>query len=82
MALELFADNFMKRTANKCHLLVLRQRWDDPVTVRFGNADLVNSSAEKLLGVQIDSRLSFDNYVSKLCQKTNHKLYALACTSP
>ena len=53
-----------------------------PVTVRIGYADIVNSSEEKLLGVQIDSRLSFDNHVSKLCQKASNKLYALARTSP
>ena len=72
----------MKLNADKCHLLVLGQRCDDPVTVRIGNADVVNSSEEKLLGVQIDSRLSFDNHVSKLCQKASNKLYALARISP
>ena len=82
VALEWFADNFMKLNADKCHLLVLGQRCDDPVTVRIGNADVVNSSEEKLLGVQIDSRLSFDNHVSKLCQKASNKLYALARISP
>ena len=59
----------MKLNADKCHLLVLGQRCDDPVTIRIGNADVVNSSEENLLGVQIDSRLSFDNHVSKLCQR-------------
>ena len=32
------------------------------VTVRIGNSEVVNSSQEKLLGVQIDSKLSFDNH--------------------
>ena len=72
----------MKLNADKCHLLVLGQRCDDPVTVRIGHADVVNSSEEKLLGVQIDSRLFFDNHVSKLCQKASNKLYALARISP
>ena len=85
LALEWFADNFMKLNADKCHLLVLGQRCDDPVTVvtvRIGSGDVVNSSEEKLLGVQIDSKLSFDNHVSKLCQKASNKLYALARISP
>ena len=82
VTLEWFADNFMKLNADKCHLLVLGQRCDDPVTVRIRNADVVNSSEEKLLGVQCDSRLSFDNHVSKLCQKASNKLYALARISP
>ena len=62
--------------------MVLGQRCDDPVTVTIGNADVVNSSEEKLLGVQIDSRLSFGNHVSKLCQKASNKLYALTHISP
>ena len=50
----------MKLNADKCHLLVLGQRCDDPVTVRIGNADVVSSFEEKLLGVQIDSRLAIN----------------------
>ena len=72
----------MKLNADKCHLLVLGQSSDDPVTVRIGNSEVVNSSEEKLLGVQIDNKLSFDNHVSKLCQKASNKLYALARISP
>ena len=35
-----------------------------------------------MLGVHIDSKLSFDSHVSKLCQKASNKLYALARISP
>ena len=67
----------------KCnHLLFIGQRWDDPVTAKIGNADVVNSSEEKILGVHIDSKLAFDHHVSKLCQKASNKLYALARISP
>ena len=48
----------MKLNADKCHLLVIGQRCDDPVAVKIGNAEVVNSSEEKLLGVHIDSNLS------------------------
>jgi hypothetical protein len=82
VALDWFADNYMKLNADKCHLLVIGQRCDDPVTVRIGNADIVNSSEEKLLGIHIDSKLSFDHHVSKLCKKASNKLYALARISP
>ena len=82
MALKWFADNFMKLNADKCHFMVLGQRCDDSVTIKIGNIDVVNSSEEKLLGVHIDSKFSFDYHVSKLCQKASNKLYALACISP
>ena len=36
----------MKSNIDKCHLLVLGQRCDDPVTVKIGNTDVVNSSEE------------------------------------
>ena len=38
----------------------------------------VNSLEEKLLRVHINSKLSIDYHVSKLCQKASNKLYALA----
>ena len=82
VALKWFANNFMKLKADKCHLMVLGQRCDDSVTVWIGNTDVVNSSEEKLLGVRIDSKLSFDYHVSKLCQKASNKLCALARISP
>ena len=82
VALKCFADNFMKLNADKCHLLVLGQRCDDSVSVKIGNTDVVTSSEEKLRGVHIDSKLSFDHHVSKLCQKARNKLYAFARISP
>ena len=82
VALEWFANNFMKLNEDKCHLLDIWQRCDDPVAVKIGNTEVVNSSEEKLLGVHIDSKLSFDHHVSKLCQKASNKLYKLARISP
>ena len=82
VALAWFANNFMKLNADKCHLLVIGKRCDDPVAVKIGSAEIVNSSEEKLLGVHIDSKLSFDHHVSKLCQRASNKLYALARISP
>ena len=73
----------MNLNEEKCHLLLVHgHRCDDPVTVRIGSADVANSSEEKLLGVQVDSKLSFDNHVSKLCLKASNKLYAPARISP
>ena len=37
---------------------------------------------KKILVVHIDSKLSFDYHVLKLCQKARNKLYALARISP
>ena len=65
----------MKANADKCHLLVTR---DTDVTAKIGEFDVKNSREEKLLGVKIDSKLSFENHVSSLCKKASQKLHALA----
>ena len=65
----------MKANADKCHLLVTR---DTYVTTKIGEFDVKNSRKEKLLGVKIDSKLSFENHISSLCEKASQKLHALA----
>ena len=51
---------------------------DVTILLLLGLEVLTSWIEEKLLGVQIDSKLSFDNHVSKLWQKNSNKLYALA----
>ena len=57
------------------HLLVTR---DTDVTAKIGEFDVKNSREEKLLGVKIDSKLSFENHVSSFCKKASQKLHASA----
>ena len=73
--LEWFKNNHMKANADKCHLLVTR---DTDVIAKIGEFDVKNSREEKLLGVKIDSKLSFENHVSSLCKKARQNLHALA----
>ena len=60
--------NHMKANADKCHLLVTR---DTDVTAKIGQLDVKNSREEKLLGVKIDSKLSFENHISSLCKNAS-----------
>ena len=39
--------------------------------------NLMNSRDETLLGVKIDTNLSFENHVSSLCKKASQTLHAL-----
>ena len=68
----------MKLNADKCHLLVLGRRCDDPVTVRIRHADVVNSSEEKLLGVQLiadfPSIIMFPNCAKRRAINCMHSL--------
>ena len=72
---EWFKNNHMKANADNCHLLVTR---DTDVFTKIGKFDVTNSNEEKLLGVKIDNKLSFENHVSSLCKKARQKLHALA----
>ena len=64
----------IKANADKCHLLVTR---NTDVTAKIGKFDVKNSREEKLLDVKIDTKLSFENYVSfSLCKKASQKSHA------
>ena len=65
----------MKANADKCHLLVTR---DTDLTTKIGKFNVKNSREAKLLGIKIDTKLSFENHVSSLCKKASKRLHALA----
>ena len=64
----------MKANSDKCHLLVTR---DTDVTAKILKFDVKNSREEKLLGVKIDTKLSFENHLFSLCKKASQKLRAI-----
>ena len=70
-----FADNQMKANEDKCHLIV---NTNELTEIKIGDFTIKNSASEKLLGVNIDSKLNFDCHVNHLCNKANKKLRALA----
>ena len=61
----------MKGNADKCHLLVSS---NEKVTVKIGSHEIVNSKREKLLGVYLDSGLSYDYRISKICKKESREV--------
>ena len=60
--------------ADKCHLLVTTK---SAVSANIGEFVINNSNEEKLSGIKIDTKLSFENHVSSLCKKASQKLHAL-----
>ena len=44
-------------------------------TFNFENISLKNSKEEVILGLPIDNKLSFDNYVRKIYRKASQKTY-------
>ena len=75
-------DNYLKLNEDKCHFLALDASCEEPVTIKIGNASVQNSTQEKLLGITIDNKLTFEHRVGGFCQKASNKLYALSCIAP
>ena len=74
-----FSHNQIKANADKNHLIVST---DEPIEIRVSESLIKNNTCEKLLGVKIDNKLSFDTHVKGLCKKANNKLRALVRATP
>ena len=74
-----FRDNEFQGNASKCHVLLSTNK---KVHVNIGTAQIENSQFEKLLGVTLDSRLTFQKHIQQICGKTSSKLKALARITP
>ena len=70
-----YEDNFFKANIDKCHLFVSPY---EEITMKLGNFTLKSSDSEELLGITIDSNLSFEKHLTNLCRKSNQKLHALS----
>ena len=55
---------------------------DKQVHVDIGTAQIENTQNEKLLGITIDSKLSFDKHIQQICSRASAKLKALARIAP
>ena len=49
---------------------------------KFENVCVENSKEEVILGITIDSKLTFDSHIKRICRKAGQKLSALSRISP
>ena len=75
-----FKDNGLILNEEKCKFIILSNQEHNAI-IHLGNEIITNSKSEKLLGVTIDHKLTFNEHVSNLCNKANQKLHALARVS-
>ena len=64
----------MKANLGICHLLLTTK---SPEVVSIDGIQITSSTAETLLGITIDSELSFENHLSVICNKVSRKINAL-----
>ena len=69
-----FNYNQMKRNKDKCHVILSLQ---DNVHVNIGTVQTENSKSQKLLGINIDSKLTFKDHINSICKKASAKLNSL-----
>ena len=77
LTIEWFENNSMKLNQDKCHLLVSGFKYEN-VWAKIGKTKIWESKKQKLLGVEIDRTLSFDEHIASLCRKAGKKLSVLA----
>ena len=80
IVLNWFKTNEMKPNNDKCHLIVPvvnNRSYSSKYFIYLGSELLENEDSVKLLGVQIDEKLNFEEHVTNLLKKGNQKLHAL-----
>ena len=65
----------MKAKPEKGHILLSSKT---PKKTYFSGALVESSSIEKLPGIQLDSDVTFDKYISSICNKVAKKINALS----
>ena len=69
-----FANNKMKANPDKYHFLLTGK---NELTLNINHTQIKSSKEEKLLGIIIDNKLTFQTHVNNLCNKVSQKLNAL-----
>ena len=62
LAISWFGKNYMKLDTDKCHLVVSGTKYEQ-VSVKKGKGIIWESGNVKLLGVNLDNKSEFDEYV-------------------
>ena len=74
-----FYDNQMKANPDKCHFI---SSSNEKLNIVIEDQTISNSNFEKLLGVLLDSKLTFKPQVDSICQKAGLKLNVISRIIP
>ena len=76
-AMEWFNYNGMKLNSSKCHLLVCGHKFESMI-LKIDNTMVIETHLVKLLGMRIDSDLTFCKQINFMYKKASQKLNALS----
>ena len=66
---------------NKCHYTWIGNNTESDI-LKFENVCSENSKEEVMLGITIDTKLTFDSHIKSICRKAGQMLSALSRISP
>ena len=75
----LLNNNYMKVNTGKSHLLL---SGNSRATATIDNTYIESEDEQVLLGIKIDSNLTFENHINSICKNASQKLNALARIAP
>ena len=68
---NLLIAKLLKGNASKCHLLI---SCGENVHVNIGTSQIKNSDCERLLGIDLDCKLSSENHINQICSEARAKI--------
>ena len=77
LGIEWFGNNSMKLNQDICHLTFSGHKYEN-VLASVGQPIIWDTENQKLLGIIIDRKLNFNDYVTSTCKKADKKLSVLA----
>ena len=69
----------MTGSTDKCQLIIST---DEQIQILIGDSSIKKNSCERLLAVNIDSKLNLDDHVKTICSKASNKLGSLPRSTP
>ena len=78
-AINWFTRNHMIANPDKFKAIIIQKDRRDTsgIKLNINNAEILSEKEVTLLGIDIDNKLSFDSYLSKICKKASNILNAL-----
>ena len=68
-----FSENQLVANPSKFQMLVLGES-DLPININVGNFSITSSDTVELLGISIDSKLTFSDYIKSLCNRARNRV--------